>query len=102
MPVESLNSSLETLRRITPRRLIQEDHGIKGCAWFGRKADSKWHVVGNVVRIVVHIAVAPLYIIQHLSTFVGFYNTKDEEIADKMAWFSEFSNIFNAVLHTSP
>ncbi|KIJ50063.1 hypothetical protein M422DRAFT_245865, partial [Sphaerobolus stellatus SS14] len=101
MPVESSNSSLpETLRRITPRRLIQEDHGVKGCAWFGRKADSNWHVVGNVIRIVVHIAIAPLYILQHL--FVGIYNTKDEEIADKMAWFSEFSNIFNAVLHTSP
>uniref|UniRef100_A0A0W0EVD5 Heterokaryon incompatibility domain-containing protein n=1 Tax=Moniliophthora roreri TaxID=221103 RepID=A0A0W0EVD5_MONRR len=40
-------------------RLILEDPGVKGCGWFHRRREDRFHVLANIIRLVFHIVAAP-------------------------------------------
>ncbi|THU93647.1 hypothetical protein K435DRAFT_589100, partial [Dendrothele bispora CBS 962.96] len=69
-------------------RLFREDPGVKGCGWFAPYREQRLHVLGNVVRILFHLAFSPFSpfpvgdaVGAALYNFVSI-NSWDNEIAD--------------------
>ncbi|KIJ45917.1 hypothetical protein M422DRAFT_46490 [Sphaerobolus stellatus SS14] len=87
---------IEFLRRMRPGRLIKEDPGVKSAAWFARKPDDPFHVFANIFRLLVLIALAPIYI--NAAPTKAYI----DEFVKKRNWFIEYSSTPDAVLSRSP
>ena len=85
------------LRGIRIRRLLQEEHCVKGCAWFGKDPDSLLHIPANFLRVLFAIVFAPFFLMIPHSTSEGL-----EESAKKVLWSLEFPDTPNAFLFTAP
>ncbi|THU93617.1 hypothetical protein K435DRAFT_779748 [Dendrothele bispora CBS 962.96] len=47
-------------KRSSLARLFREDPGVKGCGWFAPYREQRFHVLGNVLRVLFHVIFAPL------------------------------------------
>jgi hypothetical protein len=85
------------LRGIKIRRLFQEEHCVKGCAWFGKHPDSLLHIPANVLRVLCAIFFAPIYLLIPHST-----RESVEMLAKRVLWSLEFADTPTAFLFTAP
>lgn len=94
----SVYESFEILmRECRPRRLIQEDPGVKGPLWFGRDPDSPWHVPMNILRIIWAIPLAPLYFL-----FPKFLKESLKGLLKGLVWTIEWFHVPDAILLEPP
>ncbi|KAJ6475921.1 hypothetical protein C8R47DRAFT_661337 [Mycena vitilis] len=45
------------------RRLFREDDGVEGCGLFHKKPDQTFHVLGNILRILLSLLLSPIYLL---------------------------------------
>ncbi|KAJ7126260.1 hypothetical protein C8R44DRAFT_913724 [Mycena epipterygia] len=74
------------------RRLFREDDGVEGCGPFRKKSDNKYHVLGNVLRIVFQMALSPVLLLTPRS----IVNAVDNYLRD--GWLVEFATTPDSVL----
>ncbi|THU76093.1 hypothetical protein K435DRAFT_974575 [Dendrothele bispora CBS 962.96] len=84
-------------RRSSFARLFQEDPGVKGCGWFAPYREQRFHILGNVLRVLTFVIFAPFTSIpagDALGNIV--YNLI------LLGWFDEFVDTPDAVLRHPP
>ncbi|KXN89420.1 hypothetical protein AN958_05711 [Leucoagaricus sp. SymC.cos] len=82
----------------SPRRLLQEDAGVLAPVWFGRDPDSPWHITANLLRLLVGIPLAPIYIIWCYIAAPWKNAVKSLPVLWKIEW----ANIPDAILLEAP
>ncbi|THU98227.1 hypothetical protein K435DRAFT_777602 [Dendrothele bispora CBS 962.96] len=84
-------------KRSSLARLFREDPGVKGCGWFAPYREQRFHVLGNVIRVLFHVIFAPLASIPFgdaLGNAVYNFVRRD--------WFGERLDTPHAVLRYPP
>ncbi|KAF7762219.1 hypothetical protein Agabi119p4_8812 [Agaricus bisporus var. burnettii] len=84
------------ITHVQPRRLLQEDNGVKGPLWFGRKPTSPLHILANVLRLFFAIVFSPIYILIPPGT------SATSDIIKRILWSIEWAKTPDAVLLESP
>ncbi|EEB96019.1 hypothetical protein MPER_04917 [Moniliophthora perniciosa FA553] len=80
-------------------RLIREDPGVEGCAWFSRRQeDGLLHVLANIIRLACNIILAPPFMVYPIfkSCIIIIYNLI------QTSWVVELVDPPGAVLHNPP
>ncbi|KAF5348891.1 hypothetical protein D9756_009822 [Leucocoprinus leucothites] len=78
-------------------RLVKEDPGVLAPVWFGRKPDSFLHIIANLLRLIIGIPCAPLYL---LWSFVAApWRQAFKRIA---RWEIEWPHIPDAIISEPP
>lgn len=94
----SLSASLDILaNECRPRRLIQEDPGVKGPLWFGRNPESPWHIPLNIVRLIIVIPLAPIYFL-----FPKYLKQALKQLLKGVVWSIEWFHVPDAILLEPP
>ncbi|KAF9445429.1 hypothetical protein P691DRAFT_734994 [Macrolepiota fuliginosa MF-IS2] len=81
---------------VQPRRLFQEDSGVRGPLWFGREPDSDLHALANLLRLFCAIFLAPVYI------FIPHTSRPTDNILKRILWGVEWAGTPDAILLESP
>lgn len=81
---------------VQPRRLFQEDAGVKGPLWFGRRPDSALHVLANLLRLFFAFFFTPFYVL------VPHTRRSESNIIRRILWGIEWAKTPDAVLLEAP
>ncbi|KAK7039218.1 hypothetical protein VNI00_010123 [Paramarasmius palmivorus] len=92
-----LPSAFPISERSALARLFVEDPGVKGCGWFHRRREDRFHVLANVIRVVCNIAFAPF-----LSFPIGETVGNVAYSFAKAGWQDELIDVSDAVLQNPP
>ncbi|KAK7039246.1 hypothetical protein VNI00_010151 [Paramarasmius palmivorus] len=84
--------------RSATTRLFLEDPGVKGCGWFHRNREDRYHVHANVLRVACNVFFAPFLVLILAFETAGFvaYNLA------RIGWKDELVDVPNAVLNNPP
>ncbi|KAJ6500926.1 hypothetical protein C8R45DRAFT_820249, partial [Mycena sanguinolenta] len=76
-------------------RLFREDDGVEGCGMFHKRPEMALHILGNVLRLLLVIIFAPIYICVPRS----FFKAVDNYV--RSSWLLQYAVTPDAVLSTA-
>ncbi|KAK0470086.1 uncharacterized protein EV420DRAFT_1634515 [Desarmillaria tabescens] len=92
----ALAISFATLSNVRPGRLFVEDPNVKAPCWFSRRNTDLFHVPAQILRILVQVILAPIYL---LTPYVVYDQISNYTSA---SWAFELTSTPDAVLTTAP
>ncbi|KAK0213895.1 hypothetical protein IW262DRAFT_1441073, partial [Armillaria fumosa] len=92
----ALSISFAALSYVRPGRLIIEDPNVKAPCWFSRRRTDFFHVPAQILRILVQVVLAPIYIWILQKVYYKISNYANA------SWADECTSTPDAVLTTAP